>query len=173
MKKLIPAFVAIVLILLVLTVSLGMKLIDKYSYSKEKADLEEYFNLQSDEEVAIVLQDELLTDKALVLDGVYYFSIDTVHQYMNERFYEDRGENLLLYTTPDDIIRVNIGGTEFIQDGSGQDAGYVLARYEGDTLYISGIRAGCRCTLSGENRLWPRLIRILRSVIREVSKVRF
>lgn len=137
MKKLIPAFVAIVLILLVLTVSLGMKLIDKYSYSKEKADLEEYFDLQSDEEVAIVLQDELLADKALLLDGVYYFSLDTVHQYMNERFYEDRGENLLLYTTPDDIIRVNIGGTEFIQDGSGQDAGYILARYEGDTLYIA------------------------------------
>ena len=75
MKKLIPAFVAIVLILLVLTVSPGMKLIDKYSYSKEKADLEEYFNLQSDEEVAIVLQDELLTDKALCAGwGLLFFN---------------------------------------------------------------------------------------------------
>lgn len=137
MKKLIPAFVAIVLILLIVVAGLGMKIIEKYSYSDERADLEGYYNLQSGSEVAIVLQDEILEDKALLLDGTYYFALDTVHRYMNERFYEDRGENLLLYTTPDDIIRTSIGSTEFIQDGAGQDAGYTIARYEGDMLYIA------------------------------------
>ena len=137
MKKLIPAFVAIVLILLIVVAGLGMKIIEKYSYSDERADLDGYYNLQSGSEVAIVLQDEILEDKALLLDGTYYFALDTVHRYMNERFYEDRGENLLLYTTPDDIIRTSIGSAEFIQDGAGQDAGYTIARYEGDMLYIA------------------------------------
>ena len=137
MKKLIPAFVAIVLILLIVVAGLGMKIIEKYSYSDERADLDGYYNLQSGSEVAIVLQDEILEDKALLLDGTYYFALDTVHRYMNERFYEDRGENLLLYTTPNDIIRTSIGSAEFIQDGVSQDAGYTIARYEGDMLYIA------------------------------------
>ncbi len=137
MKKLIPAFIAIVLILLIAVTSLGMKLIERYSYSKETADMNEYFNLQADHETAIVLQDEILEDKALLLDGVYYFALDTVHKYFNERFYEDRGEKLLIYTTPDDMICTIIGSTEYIEKGAGQDAGFIIARYEGDTLYIA------------------------------------
>lgn len=137
MKKVIPVFVAIVLIFVIIAASVGMKLAEKYSYSKESADMEEYFGLQREEETAIVLQDEILEDKALLLDGVYYLALDTVHQYLNERFYEDKGEGLLLYTTPDDIIRTDIGSTVFIQDGAEQDAGCVIARYDSDTLYIA------------------------------------
>ena len=137
MKKMIPALVAIVLILVIAAVSVGTKLIEKYSYSKERADLEEYFELEEEEEVAIVLQDELLEERALLLDGEYYFSVDFVHQYLNERFYVDEGEGLLLYTTPDDIIRTSIGSSEFVQAGDAQDAGYTIARYEKDTLYIA------------------------------------
>ena len=137
MKKLIPALVAIVLIFVIVAASLGAKLVEKYSYSKERADLEEYFELEEEEEVAIVLQDEVLEERAFLLDGVYYFSLDLVHEYLNGRFYEDKGEGLLLYTTPDDIIRTQIGSDEFVQGGEVQDAGYTIARYEGDTLYIA------------------------------------
>ena len=137
MKKIIPALVAIVLIFVIVAASLGVKLAEKYSYSKERADLEEYYDLHDEEETAIVLQDEILEDKALLLDGNYYFSLDTVHQYLNERFYEDKGEGLLLYTTPTDIIRTDIGSAVFTQDGAGQDAGYVISRYVGDMLYIA------------------------------------
>ncbi len=136
-KKLIPVFVAIVLIFIIVAASAGMKLAEKYSYSKEKADLDRYFGLGREEEVAIVLQDEMLEEKALLLDGTYYFSLDLIHQYLNERFYEDRGEGLLLYTTPDDIIRTGIGMTEFVQGGQSQDAGFVIARYEEDRLYVA------------------------------------
>ena len=36
MKKVIPVFVAIVLIFTIIAISLGMKLVEKYSYSKEE-----------------------------------------------------------------------------------------------------------------------------------------
>jgi len=137
MKKVIPVFVAIVLIFLVIAVSLGMKLVEKYSYSKERADLDEYFALSGEEETAIVLQDEILKEKALFLDGIYYFSIDTVHSYFNTRFYEDIREELLLYTTPDSIYRAGIGSTEFARNGEAQDVGYIIARYEKGSLYIA------------------------------------
>ena len=38
MKKIIPALVAIVLIFVIVAASLGVKIKEKYSYSKEKAD---------------------------------------------------------------------------------------------------------------------------------------
>ena len=122
MKKVIPVFVAIVLIFTIIAISLGMKLVEKYSYSKERADLDEYFKVSDGIETAIVLQDEILEDKALFVDGIYYFSINTVHSYFNTRFYEDSREELLLYTTPDSIYRTNIGSTEFAQNGEAQDA---------------------------------------------------
>ena len=40
-KKMIPVLVAILLILVVAAAGVGMKLIEKYSYSKERADLAE------------------------------------------------------------------------------------------------------------------------------------
>lgn len=137
MKKIIPALVAIVLILMIVAASLGMKLIEKYSYSKERADLEEYFGLEEEDEAVILLQDEILSERALLLDDVYYFSLDFVHQYLNERFYVDESEGLLLYATPDDVIRAEIGAAQFVENGETKDAGYTIIRYEDDILYIA------------------------------------
>ena len=45
MKKLIPVIVAVIAILLVAAVAFGQKIIEKYSYSSERADLNEYFEI--------------------------------------------------------------------------------------------------------------------------------
>ena len=45
-KKIIPVLIAIVLIIIVAVLSVGLKLMDKYSYSEERADLEEYFSVR-------------------------------------------------------------------------------------------------------------------------------
>ena len=66
MKKAIPALVAIVLIIVIVGVNYGKKIAEKYSYSEEKADLYEYFGVASDEEAAIIMQDEVIEEKALV-----------------------------------------------------------------------------------------------------------
>jgi len=137
MKKLIPALVAIVLIFVIVAAGIGMKLVEKYSYSEERADMEAYYELEGDEEVAIIMQDELLEERALLLDGTYYFSFDFVHENLNQRFYANEEEGVLLYTTPDDIIKTYIGESLYIQNGEEDDAGYAIARYEGDELYIA------------------------------------
>ena len=72
MKKFIPAIVAIALIILVILGAFGVKLIDKYRYSKEQQDLNEYYNIEGENDVAIVLQNELIDTKAELIDGFYY-----------------------------------------------------------------------------------------------------
>lgn len=136
-KKIIPVVLAIVLILIIGCVSFGGIIIDKYSYSKERADLSAYFEISGSDDVAIVLQNEMIQERAKLLDGVYYLDIATVHKYLNERFYEDKNENLLLYTLPEDIVKTSIGSSVREDSQGSEDLGYVLSRYEGDTLFIA------------------------------------
>lgn len=136
-KKMIPFLIAVVLIIIIGGVAFGSKIIEKYSYSKERADLNAYYQISSEEDVAIVLHNEIIEERARVFDGVYYLDLDTVHTYLNDRFYEDKEENLLLYTVPTDIIRTQIGSSVREQESGNDDMGYVIARYEEDTLYIA------------------------------------
>lgn len=144
MKKMIPALTAIVLIILIAGVALGRQFYEKYSYSTEKADLYEYFNIYKEEEVAILLQDELVEEKAVLADGRYYFDLDTVHKYLNTRFYWDEREGLLIYTTPTQMITAAVGSNLYDIDGVQQDAGYLLSftrsgesEEEGQILYVA------------------------------------
>lgn len=140
-KKLIPVITAIVLIIVVIAVSAGIKLAEKYSYSKERANLEEYFGIASADEVPIILQDELIEESARLLDGVYYLDLATVHKYFNDRFYEDKNEGLLLYTLPEDTVRVVIGSADYTTREGTASEEYTIARYEagaeGDVLYVA------------------------------------
>lgn len=136
-KKIIPVLIAVVLIIVIAGISLGAKLLERYSYTKERADLSAYYNMSGESDVAIVLQDELIEERAKLFDGFYYLDLNTVHKYFNDRFYEDKGEGLLLYTLPDDIIRTAAGSSEVSSKNGTEAFACVPARYEEDTLYIA------------------------------------
>ena len=136
-KKLIPVLIAIVLIIVIGGVSVGAALFERYSYSKERADLSAYFQMNGESDVAIILQDELIEERARLFDNAYYLDLTTVHKYFNYRFYEDKGEGLLLYTLPDDIVRTVIGNSEVSGKSGTEELPYVPARYEGDVLYLA------------------------------------
>ena len=142
-KRIITILVPIVLIILVIAAALGMKLLERFSYSKEQADLNDYFGITEEDDMAIVLQDEILDDMAKFTNGACYFKLSTVEQYFTDRFYVNPDEQVLLFTTDTDVIRVNIGensNTMYVSDvpqeiGS-TDPNYTAAYYDGDVLYI-------------------------------------
>lgn len=136
-KKIIPVLIAVVLIIVIGGVSFGIKFMEKYSYTKERADLAAYFHMGGEQDVAIVLQDELIEERSRLIDGTYYVELSTVHEYFNDRFYEDEKEGLLLYTLPDDIIRNEIGSSEVNSKEGTDTLSYIPARYEGETLYVA------------------------------------
>ncbi|MBP5299684.1 MAG: hypothetical protein J6Z09_11075 [Lachnospiraceae bacterium] len=69
MKRVIPALIAIVLIILIAGIALGGKLIEKYSYSDEMDNLEEYFGITDPDQVPILYRGEKLETKLLNKDG--------------------------------------------------------------------------------------------------------
>lgn len=144
-KRVFTVLVPLVLIFIVLVAALGSKLVEKYSYSRNQADLNAYFGITQPDDVAIVLGDAVVEEKAKLKDGVCYFDLSTVDRYFTDRFYinaaepSDGGSPMLLFTTDTDVVKINIGDDSNVMyvSEAGQELGYRAAFYEGDTLYIA------------------------------------
>ena len=140
MKKFIPAIIAIALILVVVAGSFGMKLKEKYSYSDEQQNLAEYYNLLSaadSRSVAVVLQNEMIPNWVKLIDGRCYMELMDVQALLNERFYYDENEGLLIYTTPTQKIIHTIGSSSYSVDGAEQGVDYAITVQEGQSLYLA------------------------------------
>lgn len=129
MKKMVPVLIAIVLIIIIAGAAFGMKVVERFSYSKERMNLNEYYQLASAEEVALVLNNDIKEEKGILRDGICYLDLNTVHTYLNDRFYADYHEEWLLYTTPDEILYAKAGE-------AGED-GYVPAFLQDGTMYVA------------------------------------
>ena len=129
MKKIIPILIAAVLIVVIAAVSLGAKVLERFSYSEERRDLNAYFELSAADEVALVMNHERMEEKGKMQGGFCYLDLNTVHTYLNDRFYVDYNEGLLLYSLPDTTVSVVLGEV-------GPD-GYVPVFLQEETAYIA------------------------------------
>lgn len=101
--------VAAVIIIAIIAITM---IIDKMTPSDKVMELTEYYKL-GDSEVLVILQDEIYETKGMLQNGMVYIDYDTVVQQFNHRFYWDNNENLLTYTTPDEIIRTEADSMEY------------------------------------------------------------
>ena len=136
MKKIIPVVIALLLIFIIGGVYFGDVLWEKYSYGEELADLDEYYGVTGDG-LAIILQDEMLEEQAVVKDGAVFFDLSTVQKYLNEGFYVDWAEQKLLYTTAVDTVIAMFGEKGYIDAEGGDDTTYVVCYQQGGTLYVA------------------------------------
>ncbi len=107
MKKAIPVLIAILLILLIAGGYAGYTLYEKYSPSKEPADLAEIYRTEGDEP-AIIYNYVLQSEKAIFRDGQSYLPLSWINEWINERFYWDSNEKLLVYALPDEIVYADL-----------------------------------------------------------------
>ena len=137
MKKWVPALIAVVLIVLVAGGTVAVKLYDKYSYSKEQQDLNEYYHVTEEDQLAIVLQNDLIEEQAKRMNGECYMELSLVQSLLNDKFYYDAHEGLLLYTTPTQIIRNEVGTAVYTIDGEQHETEYPITVLDGDALYLA------------------------------------
>ena len=136
-KKMIPVVAVFILIGVVILLMLCGNFLKRYIPTKETEDLSEYYGLTSEEEMGIVLNDVLLEAKGIYVDGKAYLDYQTIHDNINERFYWDANENVLLYTTPSDLITVNAGENRYFVTKAETATDYTIARVDADQLYIA------------------------------------
>ena len=137
-KKVIPAIIIIALIFIIGGIYALQIVYQHYSYSNEKADLNEYFDISGDSDVAIILGNERIGERAFLLDDTYYMDFDSVQKYLNDRFYYGQADGTLVYTTATKIITSEIGTSTWSDsEGGSGDEGYIISRMEGDTFLVA------------------------------------
>ena len=136
-KKYIPVLVAVALIVVVALIGLSTGLLEKYSYSQERADLNTYFNVAGGEETAIIFNDTLIETDALYRDDHVYFPLAFVDENLNNHFYYDMSQQQLLFTTDTAILSTAIGSTDYNFGTEFASESYALTVAMNDTLYLA------------------------------------
>ncbi|MDF2944758.1 MAG: hypothetical protein K0S01_3616 [Herbinix sp.] len=126
--------------IIIIVIALGVMIVDKMTPSKEIMQLTDYYKV-GDSEVMVILQDEIYDKKGLVQGGKVYIDYDTVVQEFNHRFYWDYNENILTYTTPEEILQAEAGSSKYtvtksmIKTNVAED--YPIVEVFADQVYVS------------------------------------
>lgn len=135
-KRMNTLMLAVAAVFLILAIAAAVFLIRKYSPSKERMDLNSYFGLEEENDLAIIVQDQLIEDKGIVLNGRPYVSTAVIKEYLNDRFYWDSTENLFIYTTPTELITANVGENRYNVDKQTISTDYQIVKVEDGVAYV-------------------------------------
>lgn len=135
-RQLMPIFAIAGAIALILVIVLGVKLIQKYTPSKEHMELTEYYGITNESQVAITLNNTVLEEYGTLIDGHVYLDYQFVHDVINERFYWDANENILLYTTASDLISANAESTSYMIGKSSAEYGRVIVKATAESALV-------------------------------------
>lgn len=124
-------------IILIVGIIAAVFLWRRYGPSKEQADLNGYYGIESEDQLAIVVNNDILEPKGMISDGRAYVEYSIVRDYINQRFYWDPSENILLYTLPNDTVSVDVGSTDYTVSKQKNTGDYVILKTEGSTAYIA------------------------------------
>ena len=141
----------LIFIILILAAAGGFLIWHRYGASNERADREQYYGLDQEDEIEVVVNNEVVRDEAdssaeesetspapgKVYDGQYYIEYSVVRDRINSRFYWDPNENILLYTLPEGNVAVEVGSNEYTDVAEKKSADYTILKTEGSTAYIA------------------------------------
>jgi spore germination protein YaaH len=136
-KKIIPVIAAIILIIVVILFMLLGKTIEKYTPTKDRQDLSEYYGLSSSDDVAVILNNEVLPVYGKMISGTVYLDFDTVHDLINSRFYWDSNENKLLYTTASALVSADAESSTYLVNKDSNSLGHTVVKATANTAYIA------------------------------------
>lgn len=135
-KKLTPVLTVCCLIVLVLAVGMITLLLKRYAPSKEKMDGAQYFQIEGEDEAALVVNHVPAEEKVKIIDGRYYVEDAVVGKYINSRFYWDEKQKIMLYTLPAEVFQIVPDVQEYQTSQGSQNVGYVILKSQGGAYYL-------------------------------------
>lgn len=100
-RKIMPVIIAVCILFAILAVYYGIQIIEKYTPTKEFADKKELFHTEG---VSLIFNEELQDTYGIFIEGETYIPVNWVNEHINERFYWNQKEKLLIYTLPEEIL---------------------------------------------------------------------
>ena len=126
-----------IFVILIASVIGGAFLIKKFGPSKEMVKVDKYYGIKNENQLAIIVDNEVVGAKGMLYDGNPYVEYAVVRDYLNGRFYLDVNENILLYTLSDGTIRVDVGSKDYTLQKETKSKDYVILKMEGSAAYIA------------------------------------
>ena len=126
-----------IFVILIASVIGGAFLIKKFGPSKEMVKVDKYYGIENENQLAIIVDNEVVGAKGMLYDGNPYVEYAVVRDYLNGRFYLDVNENILLYTLSDGTIRVDVGSKDYTLQKETKSKDYVILKMEGSAAYIA------------------------------------
>ena len=136
-KKVMPVVVAVIFVIVVGLIAVFTAVIQRYIPSKERVNLEEYYNISSADDMAVILDNRKMELPGKYIDGHAYLNYEFVHDELNQRFYWDANENIMRYTTPSDVISVDSGSSDYYITREKNSESYTIVRSDGNTVYLA------------------------------------
>lgn len=128
---------AALIVILVIAAVVGAFLWKKYSPSKKEYDLKKYYGIENEGQLAVIVDNQVAEPHGMIADGKAYVQYEIVRDYINDRFYWDPNENVLLYTLPKDMVTVEVGSKDYSVSKEKKSEDYVILKTEGSTAYIA------------------------------------
>lgn len=136
-KKIIPVIAAAVLILVVILFMALGDFIEKYTPSNETEDLSSYYNLSSDTDIALIINNEVIDAKGRMINNIPYLSYEAVRSYLNPRFYWDSNENILRYATANDLISASAESNTYTVSKDTRTFDSTIVTSDASTAYLA------------------------------------
>lgn len=136
-KKAAPFLAVAVLVLTVAAIGGIIGIVKKYTPTSDVMKAEEYFGLTGEGEAALIIEDEISEYKGMIENEIPYVDYEVVKSVLNKRFYWDSENNLMLFTTPTDVIEVPAGGKEYTAGGKKNTEEYEIVQVDGAKTYIA------------------------------------
>ena len=135
-KNTLPVLIIVGLIVIVLIFIGVSAVIDALTPTTERANLTEYYEIENESQVAIVLDNEVLDSYATRIDGEVYLDFRFIYNNLSSRFYWDSNENILLYTTSNTIFSAEAEATSYIKDKDSINYGKTLVKATADSAWV-------------------------------------
>lgn len=138
-KKMAPVLVALILIVVISGVFIVPELIQRFTYSDDKYNLNEYFQIFEEKDVPLILQNEILGENARKEFGTYYLSLDTIKEHFTKRFYVNKTERVICFTLPDRVVKAEIGEevNHYYMGEESVNTPYPIAYEKEDMVYVA------------------------------------
>lgn len=114
-KKLMFCGIGIAILFVVLVIASSV--LSSVAPNESMADLKQYFEVEKEDDVIIVLNGKISKTKGLYLDNTIYVPFEYAHDYMNKRLYYDAVEDVMFLSTSDAIIEMHRGSKTATIDG--------------------------------------------------------
>ena len=136
-SQLMAVLVVLLLVLVVGAAGVITAYIKKYTPSDARMALKDYYQIQDENDVVLILQDKISEIRGKLADGMVYVPYEVVTGTLGGRFYWDEESQKMLYTTSEEILELEPESSSYVCNQENQEKEYKIVREIDGERYLA------------------------------------